>query len=139
MTYYLAKAEPDHNFSIDDLEKAGTMKWKQVHNYQAINNIKTMSKGDKAFFYHTGKERAIAGLMEVVTPPKPDPEDERGISWTFDVKFLEKYAKEKRVSLDEVKASGEFKDFELVTQGRLSVMKCPQKFVDWVLMTMREK
>ncbi len=132
MKYFLAKAEPDHNFSIDDLEKAGTMKWKQVHNYAAISYIKTMTKGDKAFFYHTGKERSIAGLMEVSNTPKPDSEDPRGISWTFDVKFIEKYPPEKRISLQEIKASGGFQDFALVKQGRLSVMECPQKFVDWV-------
>lgn len=131
MQYFLAKTEPN-TFSIDDLERDNSTIWDGVHNYAAINTIKLMNTGDMIFIYHSGKESKIVGLGKVISSPYKDPHDERGISWAVQVKFVEKFAEDKQVSLKQIKESGKFNDFALVKQSRLSVMKCTDKFVDFV-------
>jgi predicted RNA-binding protein with PUA-like domain len=136
MNYFLAKAEPEGDFSIDDLERVGIEPWTGVHNYQALQYIKSWQIGDKVFMYHSQKEKTIAGLMEVVSNPEKDLNDERGISWFANLKFVEKYPIEKRVTLKQIKDSGLFDDFLLVRNSRLSVLPCPIEFVNWINNTM---
>lgn len=130
--YFLAKSEPG-SYSIDDLEKDNVTPWDGVHNYQAINFIKEWKIGDFVFIYHSMGEAAIAGLAKVVSKPKKDENDPRDISWLADVEFVAKYPEDKRVNLKQIKASGLFPDFLLVRNPRLSVMPCPEDFVEWVL------
>ena len=54
MKYWLMKSEPDV-WSIDQQKKAGIKgaPWDGVRNYQAAKNLKSMSKGDLCFFYHS--------------------------------------------------------------------------------------
>jgi predicted RNA-binding protein with PUA-like domain len=133
MKYFLAKSEPEGDFSIEDLQRVGVEPWTGIHSYQAIGVLKTWEVGDKIFMYHSVKNSCIAGLMEVVSVPEKDMNDTRGISWFANVKFIENYPIEKRISLKTIKESSLFNDFALVRQSRLSVMLCPQEFVDWVL------
>jgi predicted RNA-binding protein with PUA-like domain len=74
MAYWLMKSEPEA-FSIDDLERVGVEPWDGIRNYQARNMIRDeMQPGDRAFFYHSNtKVPGIAGIMEIVSPPRPDP------------------------------------------------------------------
>ena len=73
MHYWLFKSEP-HCYSIDDLAAAPeqTTAWDGVRNYQARNLMRSMRKGDLGFFYHSGKNPEIAGLVEVVREAYPD-------------------------------------------------------------------
>ena len=131
MKYFLAKTEPS-TYSIDDLEREGVTPWDGVHNYQAINVIKSWRMGDRVFIYHSMGQARIVGLGEVITEPRKDESDERGMSWLADIRYIRTYPEDQRVSLKEVKESGMFTDFALVRQSRLSVMECPEEFVKWL-------
>lgn len=131
MKYYLAKTEPS-TYSIQDLEREGITPWDGVHNYQAIKVIKSWNVGDRVFLYHSMGEARIVGLGEIITEPRKDENDERGISWLADIKYIRNYPESQRVTLKQVKESGLFTEFALVKQSRLSVMECPQAFVDWL-------
>lgn len=128
--YFLAKSELT-SYSIDDLMNDKTTWWDGVHNYQAINTIKSWKIGDIIFFYHSNKKPAIVGTMQVISLPEFDVLDVRKISWKAQVKFLEKF--ENPVTLDQIKNSNRFQTFALIGNSRLSVMACPQDFVDYIL------
>lgn len=132
MQYFLAKTDP-LTYSIDDLKHEQVTPWDGVHNYTAIAVIKSWRPGDRIFIYHSQGEATIVGLGEVVTEPKKDENDPRGISWVADVRYLCTYDPKHRVSLRDVKESGKFADFPLVRQSRLSTMACTPEFTQWVL------
>lgn len=119
--YWLMKTEPgtwswqQHMAKPDRVEK-----WDGVRNYQAARAMKEMSLGDQVFCYHSGKERAIVGVMEVVRTVYPDPSDEKGVFVMVDVKAL--YPVPKPVSLQQIKAEPRLQHLALVKQSRLSVM-----------------
>lgn len=131
MTYFLAKTDPE-TYSIDDLEKDGETIWDGVHNYQAINIIKSWKVGDRILIYHSQDEKKIVGLMEVASAPYKDPHDKRNISWVAKVRFLRRFEPDKQVSLSEIKAQNQFGNFHLVTHSRLSTMMCPDNFIEWL-------
>ena len=85
MNYWLIKTEPDVWSWADQVEKDVTF-WDGVRNYQASNNLKAMKVGDLAFFYHTGEERRIMGIVEIIKPYYPDPTDPAGRFGMVDVK-----------------------------------------------------
>lgn len=127
MAYFLAKTDPD-TYSIDDLKRDGTTAWDGVRNPAAVNFIKTMKPGDAVIIYHTGDEKTIVGLAKVVSPPRPDKNDDR--SWVADFEYV-KHAK-RPVTLKDIKESHEFDDWALVRQGRLSTMSAPPEFWKWL-------
>ena len=59
-----------------------------MRNYQAANNMKAMKKGDRGFFYHSGEERRIVGIVEVIGEYRPDPTDEKGRFGLVEVKAV---------------------------------------------------
>lgn len=117
MAYWLVKSEPG-SWSWDDQVAAGTTHWDGVRNAQALINMRNMAVQDRVFFYHSGKERAIVGIVEVVRSFYPDPDDEK--SGLVDVKTVASLARP--VALAAIKEDGGFKDLALVRQPRLSVM-----------------
>jgi predicted RNA-binding protein with PUA-like domain len=124
MKYWLVKADPDTDYSIDDLQRDGSTVWDGVHNFQAINNIKQMQPGDFVYIYHSQKQKSIVGLAKVTGEPYENLEDPRK-SWAVEVTFVKKY--EKLVTLSEIKANGELQDLLLVRHTRLSVMPVEPK------------
>jgi predicted RNA-binding protein with PUA-like domain len=84
-----------------------------------------MKVGDLAFFYHTGDERRIMGIVEVVKNYYPDPTDPVGRFVMVDVKLVKPFTRP--VTLAEIKADPRFKDLALVRQSRLSVMPIDEK------------
>lgn len=71
-SYYLLKSEPDE-FSIQDLEQCQEQEWDGIRNFQARNTLRSMKKGDLAFFYHSScKVPGIVGTMRVVREAAPD-------------------------------------------------------------------
>lgn len=128
MKYFLAKSEPS-TYSIDDLKRDGTTTWDGVANPTAVQFLKAMKPGDKVFIYHSGDEKAIVGLAEVVGEGRPDPKNDR--SWLVDFKYLKTFP-EPRVTLKQIKESGKFPEFRLVRQSRLSTMEVPAEVVDWL-------
>lgn len=126
MNYWLVKTEPEE-FSYGDLVQKGRDRWNGVRNPVAQRHIKAMKPGDPVFIYHTGKEKAIVGVAEVVSAPYPEAEAPR-----FAVMDLEsRYALARAVTLQELKANPVFEGWELVRLPRLSVM--PVTWEHWNL------
>ena len=70
--YWMVKQEPE-TYSWDDFVADGKTDWTGVRNYQARNNLREMTTGECVLFYHSGKDKAVVGLAEVVKPAYPDP------------------------------------------------------------------
>ena len=116
---WLVKEEPT-NYSYDQFTADGSTIWSGVKNPVAQRNLRSMKKGDRVFYYHTGNEKAIIGTAKVTTPAYADPKDKTG---KLVVVELAPYKKLKRpVTLAEIKGSGRFADWALVRIPRLSVM-----------------
>ena len=117
--YWLLKTEPS-DYSYADLTRDGKTVWDGVSNNLALKHLRNIKAGDWAFLYHTGKERALVGIAEVISDPYPDPKKSDEKLVVVDVKAREELPAS--VSLAEVKADSEFADFLLVRLPRLSVM-----------------
>ena len=120
MKYWLFKTEAE-TFSWDMQKKKGAKgePWSGVRNHTAKNNMKTMKKGDLGFFYHTGDEKAVVGIVEVIGEYQPDPTDEKGQFGLVVVKAVKDLPRP--VTLAEVKATPALKSMSLVNSFRLSV------------------
>ncbi len=127
MAYFLAKTDPG-TYSIEDFERDVVTEWDGVHNYEAINYIKTMRPGDVVYIYLSQTAKAILGLAEVVGEPYENKSDPR-FSWAVRLKFIKRT---KPVTLSEVKADPSLKKFKLVTHSRLSVMAVDDKVAAWI-------
>jgi predicted RNA-binding protein with PUA-like domain len=120
MAYWLLKTEPEE-FSWNDQVARGKKgePWTGVRNFTARGNMKEMKKGDEAFFYHTGAEKQIVGIAEVIREAYPDPTDAKGVFKAVDV--IAKKPLPQPVTLAAVKAEPRLKDMALVKYARLSV------------------
>ena len=127
MQHWLLKSEP-HDWSWQDQVKSGNKgaEWNGVRNFQASRNLKNMKIGDKCFFYHTGKVKSIVGVAEVTKEAFLDKTDKTRKFVSINIKAL--YPLKREVSLKEIKKNKVFKDFSLVKQSRLSVMKVELKY-----------
>lgn len=119
MAHWLVKSEPDA-WSWQQQVEAGTTCWDGVRNHQAASNLKAMQVGDRAFFYHSGAQKSIVGIVEVVRPYHPDPGDASGRFGMVDMRTVA--AVPKPVTLAAVKADPQLQHLALVRQSRLSVM-----------------
>ena len=119
MANWLFKEEPEH-YSLDDLFRDKRAVWGGIENNLALKHLRSVKKGDRVFYYHTGKEKAVVGVMEVVTAPYPDPARDDPRFVVVDVKPVRRL--DRPVSLAEIKSSSKFADFALVRMSRLSVM-----------------
>jgi predicted RNA-binding protein with PUA-like domain len=128
MNHWLLKTEPDC-YSWKEMEKDGETFWDGIHNYQARNNLRAMKKGDLAFFYHTGGERRIFGIVEIVKEAYPDQTDPVW-SWV-DVRRVQEL--KRPVSLDELKEHPALAGMNLFRQGRLSVVAITEKEWEMIL------
>jgi predicted RNA-binding protein with PUA-like domain len=122
VAYWLFKQEPS-SYSYSSLERDTKTTWDGVTNNLALKNLRAAKRGDKAFFYHTGEEKQIVGIMEVLTDAYPDPKEE-SLS-VVDVRPVGRL--QRPVTLSAIKADRAFSDWELVRISRLSVMPVPPK------------
>jgi predicted RNA-binding protein with PUA-like domain len=120
MAYWLFKTEAEA-WSWDQQKKKGAKgePWSGVRNFQAAKNMKAMKKGDLGFFYHTGEERQIVGIVEVIGEYRKDPTDETGRFGLVEVQAVKDMPKP--VTLAAIKADPAFADMVLVKYSRLSV------------------
>ncbi|MEX2389499.1 MAG: EVE domain-containing protein [Phycisphaeraceae bacterium] len=126
MKYWLVKSEPDVWSWDDQLNaKNQTTHWDGVRNAQASNSLKAMKVGDRCLFYHSNKQRAVVGIVEVVKEFYPDPSDKTGRFGMVDVKAVEPLPEP--VTLKQVKAEESLAHLGLVRQPRLSVMPIDAK------------
>lgn len=125
MAKWLMKSEPDV-YSWDDLVRDGATDWDGVRNNAARLHLRAMKQGDEAFFYHSGDERRIVGIMKITGAGKPDGEDGAWIKVPVaPVRPLEP------VTLKDIKAEPKLAAMELVRQSRLSVS--PVRDAEWAL------
>src|ERR1044071_9602677 len=112
MAYWLFKTEAE-TFSWDMQKKRGAKgePWSGVRNWTAARNMKAMKKGDLGFFCHTGDEKQIVGIVEVIGEYKPDPTDETGKFGLVTVKAVKDMPKP--VTLAQAKANPKLKDMAL--------------------------
>lgn len=129
MAYWLFKEEPTH-YSYDDLVRDKKTVWDGVRNNLALKHLREVKKGDLAFYYHTGNEKEVVGVAEVVRGAYPDPEQEDERFVVIDVKPKSRLPKP--VPLTAIKADKRFADFPLVRISRLSVMPVTPEQWKWI-------
>ena len=117
--YWLVKSEPDA-FSWDQQVTNGVEPWTGVRNHSAKLNLKAMTVGDRAFFYHSNQGKEIVGVVEVVREAYPDPTAEKGDWVSVDMKAVGPMPNP--VTLADIKADPRFADLGLVRLSRLSVV-----------------
>ena len=116
---WLFKEEPTH-YSYDNLVKDKRTVWSGVKNPLAQKHLRSVKKGDRIFYYHTGDEKSVVGIAKALGDAYPDPKDKAGKQSVVDVAPVKKLAKP--VTLASIKADAAFKAFPLVRISRLSVM-----------------
>ena len=126
MAYWLFKSEPD-SWSWDQQKAKGKAgePWDGVRNYQARNHMRDMKVGDLGFFYHSGNERAVVGIVEVAAEVHHDPTTDDPRWECVDVRAVRDLPNP--VTLDEVKLEPRLADMVLVKNSRLSVQPVTEK------------
>ncbi len=127
MQYWLLKTEPEI-WSWQQQVKSGNRgaEWNGVRNFQAAKNLRRMKLGDKCFFYYTGQNKNIVGIVKVTKESFLDRSDKTQKFVSIMVRVLCPLKRE--VSLLEIKKNKDFKDFSLVKQNRLSVIEVNLKY-----------
>ena len=128
MAYWLLKSEPA-TWSWDQQKKEGRKgaEWDGVRNFQARNNMRKMRKGDLGFFYHSGDDKCVVGIVTVVKEAHPDSTGPTGQWECVDVAAVA--ALPRPVTLTEIKAEPKLKPMVLVKNSRLSVQ--PVTNAEW--------
>jgi len=116
---WLFKEEPSH-YSYDELVKDKKTMWSGVKNPLAQKHLRSVKKGDRIFYYHTGDEKSVVGVAKALGDAYTDPGDKAGKAAVVDVGPVKKLPRP--VALAEIKADSAFKDFALVRISRLSVV-----------------
>jgi predicted RNA-binding protein with PUA-like domain len=130
MAYWLFKTEPESWSWEQQKAKGGRgQEWDGVRNFQARGNMKAMKKGERGFFYHTGDEKRIVGIVEVIAEYHPESKDDTGTWKCVDLKAVADIPNP--VTLAAVKADKRLGDMVLVKNSRLSVQ--PVTDVEWKL------
>jgi predicted RNA-binding protein with PUA-like domain len=122
----LFKEEPTH-YGYDELVKDKKAVWSGVKNPLAQKHLRSVKKGDRIFYYHTGDEKSVVGIATALGNAYADPSDKSGKQSVVDVAPVKKLPRP--VRLAEIKADSAFKDFPLVRISRLSVM--PVSDAEW--------
>jgi predicted RNA-binding protein with PUA-like domain len=118
-SYWLVKQEPE-TYSWSDFISDGQTDWSGVRNYQARNNLREMQTGDRVLFYHSGKDKAVVGLAEVVKSAYPDPTADDAQWVTVDLKPIK--ALKNPVPLAAIRYDKRLSQLPLIRQSQLSVM-----------------
>lgn len=126
MAHWLIKSEPS-TWSWEQHFKAGADAWTGVRNHQAKQHLMAMKPGDKAFYYHSGEDKAVVGITEVVKAAYADPTDPSGAFVCVDFKAVRPL--ERPVTLAAIKADAALKAMVLVKNARLSVQ--PVTDAEW--------
>ncbi len=112
--YWIVKTEPS-TYSYDDLAGQKRAVWDGVKNNLALKYLRQMQPGDRVLVYHTGDEKAVVGVAEVVSEAYPDPK-----LAVVDLRAVGRLPRP--LPLAEIKQDRAFADLGLVRMGRLSVM-----------------
>jgi predicted RNA-binding protein with PUA-like domain len=135
MAYWLIKSEP-FKYAWEQFVADGSTFWDGVRNYAARNNLRSMQKGDLAFFYHSNEGLEIVGIAKVVKESYQDPTTDE-IAWLV-VDFKPHKKLKKPVSLAAIKATPSLANMALIRLGRLSVQPVLEE--EWeIIMAMSEE
>lgn len=130
--HWMVKQEPE-TYSWDDFVKDGKTDWSGVRNYQARNNLREMKTGERVLFYHSGKDKAVVGIAEVVKSAYPDPtaDDEQWVA--VDLKPVRPL--KNPVPLAAIRYDKRLADLPLIRQSQLSVMPLTKDEFDTIVAT----
>ncbi|MCL5004906.1 MAG: EVE domain-containing protein [Acidobacteria bacterium] len=121
---WLFKSDPEH-YSYQDLTHDKKTVWDGISNNLALKHLRNVRRGDEVMIYHSGGERSIVGLAEVLSDPYSDPKKKESRLVVVDIRARGEIPRP--VGLDEIKKHAELKDFDLVRLPRLSVMQVSDK------------
>ncbi len=126
MAQWLVKEEPE-NYPYSQLEHDASTIWAGVKNPVAQKNLRSIRRGDRIFYYHTGKEKAVVAVAKAASDAYEDPKDASGRLFVIDIVPERKL--KRPVTLAEIKADPLFASSPLVRIPRLSVM--PMTDAEW--------
>lgn len=129
MAYWLLKTEPQ-DYSWADLAQDGRTVWNGVKNPLALKYLRTMQPTDEALIYHTGKERRVVGVAEIITLPYPDPALDDPLRVVVEITAVRSLPQP--VPLAQIK-QGNFTGFDLIRLPRLSVVPVPTEYWQRIL------
>ena len=134
MAYWLIKSEP-FKYAWDQFVADGSTFWDGVRNYGARNNLRSMKKGDLAFFYHSNEGLEIVGIAKVIKESYQDPTTDETAWLVVDFKPHKKL--KNTVTLAAIKATPSLSNMALIRLGRLSVQPVLEE--EWeIVMAMSE-
>src|SRR4029078_3772261 len=131
-SYWMVKQEPE-TYSWSDFTNDGRTDWTGVRNYQARNNLREMKTGDRVLFYHSGKEKAVVGLAEVVKGVYADPTASEGEWVAVDLKPVK--ALKNPVPLAAIRYDKRLSGLPLILQSELSLMSFTKDEFDIIVAT----
>ncbi|HAF14315.1 MAG TPA: EVE domain-containing protein [Blastocatellia bacterium] len=129
-SYWMVKQEPE-TYSWDDFVSDGVTDWTGVRNYQARNNLREMKTGERVLFYHSGKDKAVVGLAEVVKSAYPDPTADDNQWVAVDLKPIR--ALKNPVPLAAIRYDKRLSQLPLIRQSQLSVMSLSKDEFDVII------
>ena len=121
MANWLIKEEPTH-YSFSDLLRDGATRREGVHNPLALQHLRRMAVGDRAVYYHTGRERSCVGLARISTAPRAAANDPRGSWW---VTVVPVRPLRRPIPLGELRGDPALAGLDLLRLPRLSVVPVP--------------
>ena len=128
MPFWLFKSEPSEWSWEDQVAKGDAgEEWTGVRNYQARNFMRQMKVGDRGFFYHSQKDKAVVGLVEVCAESAPDSTSDDPRWDCVHIRALDPLPEP--VTLERIKADPDLADMVLVKNSRLSVQ--PVTEAEW--------
>ena len=122
LAHWLLKTEPG-TYSWDDLVRDKKTTWDGISNPMALMHLRSMKNGDLALLYHTGGEKAVVGVVEIASGPRPDPKSNNEKLVVVDIEPKKKLPNP--VTLADIKADPAFAGWDLIRIGRLSVVPVP--------------
>jgi predicted RNA-binding protein with PUA-like domain len=129
-SFWLVKQEPE-TYSWSDFVSDGKTDWTGVRSYQARNNLREMKAGDRVLFYHSGKDKAVVGVAEVLKTAYPDPTADDGEWVAVDLKPVK--ALKNAVPLAAIRYDKRLSQLPLIRQSQLSVMSLTKDEFDIIL------
>jgi predicted RNA-binding protein with PUA-like domain len=128
--YWLVKQEPE-SYSWADFVNDGKTDWTGVRNFQARNNLREMKLGDRVLFYHSGKDKAVVGIAEVIKAAYADPTADDGQWVAVDLKPVKPF--KTAVPLASIRYHNELSNLPLIRQSQLSVMSLAKAAFDVIV------
>lgn len=129
MNYFLVKSEPSA-YSWQQLLADKKTDWTGVRNFAARLHLRAMKKNDLVLFYHSGDEKSVLGIAQVLREAyqdKTSPDDWSAVDLA-PIKSLNK-----PVALQQIKKNKKLLNIPLVRIPRLSVMPLKKEEFDEIV------